>query len=115
MTPLTHEVSVKKLALQCMAIKKYFYTLILLALIAFKVSAASVHHHHTDDDHADDCELCEFAMQNQGAEFLLAEPEALPPNTTIFVGTISSNDFEDFGIFDFPNRFPFSRPPPFAL
>ncbi|WP_350285978.1 hypothetical protein [uncultured Croceitalea sp.] len=52
-----------------MALKKHFFPLILLALIAFKVSALHVYLHHSDEEHDDDCELCEHAIYHQIIEF----------------------------------------------
>lgn len=55
-----------------MAVKKDLYILLLLALIAFKVSSVAIHnhlHHSHDDEHEDNCELCEHALYHQNVEF----------------------------------------------
>ncbi len=55
-----------------MAVKKNVCSLVLLALIALKVSAAALHiylHHGHEDEHMEVCELCEHAMYNQNIEF----------------------------------------------
>ena len=55
-----------------MALRKYAYLLILLALIALKVSSSALHmylHHADDHEHIDECELCEHAIYSQNAEF----------------------------------------------
>lgn len=55
-----------------MVVKKYFYGLVLLALIAFKVSAIAIHmhlHHGHEDSHEGACELCEHAIYSQNLAF----------------------------------------------
>lgn len=54
-----------------MVARKSIITLILLTLIAFKVSAAAIHvsSHHGEEGHEDHCELCEQAIYNQLLEF----------------------------------------------
>ena len=48
--------------------KKFFPVLILVGILALKISSAAIHmqlHHGEADDHQDQCELCEFALQSQ--------------------------------------------------
>lgn len=56
-----------------MVAKKDIYTLLLLALLAFKVSSAPIHihlhHEHEAVEHEEDCELCIYAFYYQNSEF----------------------------------------------
>ena len=89
MKSLTQRVSSKKLALPLMAMRKAVYSIILLALISFKVTSTAIHihlHHQHDPNHEDTCELCEHAINHQDLEF------TIPP---------SAYSIEDSTILDF--------------
>lgn len=61
-----------------MAVKKYVYFPVLLALIVLKVSFTILHvyvHNELEAEHTDSCELCEHAIYNQNIEF--STPEQL--------------------------------------
>jgi hypothetical protein len=105
-------VSVKKLDLREMEIKKIFFSFILLTLIAFKVSATHVYAHEEDSFQVEDCELCEQAIQNQNAEFSGQVHVSVPENTSIAMPEITICGFVSPEVTNELIAFPFTRPPP---
>ena len=98
-----------------MVARKFFYSIILLALIAFKVNSATLHnylHHGNDGEQEEQCELCEHAINHQNLEFPFAYLAEIPTNKAIphFSTTpirVESLEVSGYFITQF-----FTRPPP---
>ncbi len=100
-----------------MAVKKNLYTVLLLAIIAFKVSSATIHihlHHdcHHDEEHAEDCTLCDYAIYNQTIEFSTPAYFELPSQTKIAVKAFLAGDLESQAVRNPFVQYSFTRPPP---
>lgn len=95
-----------------MEIRRVFYSFILLALLSVKVSAFHVYQHHMEDSHAENCELCEYTIQNQSEEFSSDDSFAIPSKITIVVIAPTNLETQDIGTLEIAHKFPFSRPPP---
>jgi len=101
-----------------MATRKHFFTMVLLALIAFKVSSAAIHqhlHHGHDEEHEDheeSCELCEQAFYYQNTE--LATPPS-PPEigiATIATPFLFEEEYSSVILTAEVDDILFGRPPP---
>jgi hypothetical protein len=95
-----------------MQIKKTFYSFVLLALIAFKVSATHVYAHQEDSVQVEDCELCEHAIQNQNAEFSAIVQLEVPENSTVPIAKVINIVFDGPEVSNDVVTFLFTRPPP---
>lgn len=98
-----------------MAVRKLAFSLVLLALIAFKASSATIHislHHSHDDDHENHCELCEYAIQMQESESPSLGDLEFHEDTNL--GTLHKAPCKTLIILasNYQCVFPFSRPPP---
>lgn len=65
---------------------KFFPILVLVGILALKISSAAVHmqlHHGEADDHQNQCELCEFALQNQDLDSEVLEFSVELPTTFV--------------------------------
>lgn len=98
-----------------MAVKKFLYSFILLALLAFKVSAMHVYLHQEEDIQIEDCELCEHAVQNQNAAFSVTFPPSIPLNATAPINVLKVERFETPALSNALIALPFTRPPPTAI
>lgn len=98
-----------------MEIRRVFFSFILLALLSFKVSAIHVYQHHMDDSHAENCELCEFTIQNQSEDFSSNDSFAIPSKIAIVIIAPTTQETQDIGTLEIAHKFPFSRPPPQSI
>ena len=107
-----------------MGTRNLVYSLILLTLITFKVTAATLHislhhsqdrHEHSQDGHNEgQCEFCEFAIQFQNLEFPYTFPTEIPTNTTIPYHRAAPTDVETLKVSITSVALLFTRPPPKA-
>ncbi len=99
-----------------MAVKKHLYTVVFLALIAFKVSSATVHihlhHEHDEEEHTEDCTLCDHAIYYQNIEFSTPEYTETPSQTKIAVKSFLADDMESQPERNSFEHYFFTRPPP---
>ena len=95
-----------------MAVRKYIYSFILLALISFKVSAFHVYEHQEDHSQANDCELCEYAVYNQNLEFSVETEIQVPTKMPLLLIVFPAKSIEAPMVSRFVFEHPFTRPPP---
>ena len=99
-----------------MVVRELFYSLILLALIAFKVGSTSIHnylHHGFDDEHIEQCELCEHAINHQNLEVPFANQIEVPTNKIVFHLSMAPISAESLEASSYSIAQLFTRPPPF--
>ncbi len=98
-----------------MVARKAIYTLILLTLIAFKVSAATLHihlHHSHDEEH---CELCEYVINHQNLEFSTPVEFQFIENNYFPTLNLKKDYYQNISVTSFFDGTLFGRPPPLAI
>lgn len=95
-----------------METKKVFSAFILLTLILFKVSSFHVYEHQGDKLQVEDCELCEYAIQNQNTDFSVPDVTSLPDLIDLPVSEVRLQNFDKVEISSSFRTFQLTRPPP---
>ncbi|SHG33288.1 hypothetical protein SAMN04488116_1002 [Flagellimonas flava] len=92
--------------------KKILGFVLLTSLMLVKVSALHVYSHQEDDsDTAENCHLCDIAMDNQSMD-MLANNDTLPQQNVTPIIEEEPLTVLPYVITDFSTSLLFSRPPP---
>jgi len=90
-----------------------FVALLLFTLMFFKVSSFHVYSHQdTTSDDIENCKICELAIENQDAEYLITAPQTISIPITDLNYLKQSSDYEVVVSSSFLRSDFFGRPPP---
>lgn len=101
-----------------MALSKSFFSLILVALIAFKVCTAAIHihlHHDHEDEHEEHCELCELALEFITTEFSTAGENQIVEIVLDTNFDLSKASYNSVCVVANTDSTLFGRPPPSSI
>jgi len=86
---------------------------VLFALMLFKVSSFHAYSHQdgTSND-IENCQVCEFAIENQGADFLLIAPSIVDAPKLFLTTTVQPTSYDLVVTSSFLRFNFFGRPPP---